>query len=299
MLSNLSKLIGLFYLLLAFQCTIDRDFEPENLPDVLHIIGSVDPRLGVDVLVTKAVSTADTVLLNSLYINQADVWLADERGIRTRIQRVSNQGRYQVKPDGLEIAVGKKYRIEVSAPNLPSAISDWVTMPDTVAVDSLHFALDGNMNGSAPVASGYMAIQDLNRAASGHYIAKLFGKYAHNAFWVPHSFLNIQSYQPCTTWSGLVSQTFNSTCFQEGKGRFSISADAATYSPAEKKEIPFSAFLFRFGKTSIEFYEYVKVLEQPEEWDNAFINPQPSYTNIKGGWGVFYATNTVERRVAL
>lgn len=270
-------------LLLCGRCTKEKSFDPGDLPDLLHITGYIDPQRGVSVLVTKAVSATDTVFLKSLLINDAQVSLSQESGMKMSVGYVA-EGKYVLPVSGLgRVEKGQKYRIEVSVPGLPTATSDWVIIPDTVRIDSFTYRLDGKMNGNSPTTEGYVRLKDDAPSGQTKYYYMQKTTEANG----PVPLLNFESAYVCTDLSALRSYSFTNSCFIQDEGIFHLRGEARNATSAT----------FFIGGASKEHRMYIESLLQPEEWDNALIHPKLTYTNIQGGLGVFYATHTVARKV--
>ena len=287
MLSNLSKYTCLFVLCITFvHCTVDKTYRPEDLPDSLYLRGHIDPSEGVEVLVTRAVSTSDTVYVQDLLVKNAVVTLITENGSRFNVPRYT-ASRYHLDTAGVPIIAGKQFRIEVSAPGLDMATSNWVVMPELIELDTLFFEADEGMNGSTPTGSGFMAFKE-NTQTTDYYLFNMYGL-------LP---------------SGLLEQTnysigLPSSCEYPLNGVFSDYCLAgfnninATLSSIWAFNEPYTAIFIDFGRVSPEYEAYLFSLDQPEGWENGLVEPKPAYSNINNGLGVFYASNTKRRVIPL
>jgi Domain of unknown function (DUF4249) len=289
-------LCSVLCLFLNLRCEKERVFEPENLPDVLFVNGQIDPNFGADILVTKAVSTSDTVLISSLLLRDAAVFIVQEGGIRRQVPH-KKDGRYLLGPAGLDLKAGEKYRIEVSVPGLPEVVSEWVRIPDLILADSLGLRLDGGLNGNSPTAEGRLVFQD-QKTGRDHYYLGFTGQ-IDPLTPIPNNF-SFKAAQVCEIQSGSGCVGFDDTCLgSETKAVFQINSDVSIYLPDKGQSFVFQAVTLRFGKSSPEFQEYLSSLAQPEEWENGLIEPKPTYTNIKDGFGVFFATHTTAKTIKL
>lgn len=297
MLSNLSKYNFLLLLLISLvHCTVDKTYRPEDLPDSLYIRGHIDPSEGVEVLVTRAVSTSDTVYVQDLLVKNAVVTLITENGTRFNVPRYT-ASRYHLDTAGIPIVAGKQFRIEVSTPGLDMAISNWVVMPELIELDTLFFEADGGMNGSIPTGSGFIEFKE-NVLSSDYYIFRMLGQLpdggltpTNDGFVLPQS---------CETPSSFSEHTFNDGCltgFVNIRGE--LFADLASYDVLSSSNILYTAAFFDFGRVSPEYEAYLFSLDQPEGWENGLVEPKPAYSNINNGLGVFYASNTKRRVISL
>ncbi len=295
--SNLSKFFILSIIgLLCSQCSKEKLFRLENLPPTLYVVGQVDPSIGIDVLVTRTVSTSDTVNIRDLLVKDAKVILVNENGARFEIPPISD-GKYVRDTSGLSLHAGGKYRVEVSAPDLPEVQSLWVIIPEIVLSDTLSFALDGGFNGNSPTGKGFLGFMPqggINTCYLLRMVGVIDGRPQIRANF------DIEISQLCEVYQRNGDACFDNTCFgANAPAQCLFKADAAFYFPATSEQENFDKMLMRFGIVGTEYRAYLFSLEQPEEWENGLVEPKPSFSNITGGWGVFFASNTVEKVVAL
>jgi len=283
-------------LVLVFGCKRDERFVPADLVPALFIRGQVDPNIGINVLVTKAISTGDTIPIVDLLIKNAVVILRNETGSITQIPSVEN-GIYTLGNSGLFIETGKRYQLEVQVPDIGTAISNWVEIPQPVQSVSVDFSADGGHNGNTPTGSGTIIFSDMANS-NDYYLYRMFGQ--------ADGFPAVQAGSGLTV-GGLCEILYrngdaifedaclgNSTSY-EGQ----ISADIGQYFTSIRETRPFKTMRITFGTITKSYYDFLFSLEQPEEWENGLIEPKESYTNFDGGWGVFYASNTTSYIIPL
>jgi Domain of unknown function (DUF4249) len=293
MASNFKTTLGLFFIgFLCLRCEKTRFYAAENLPDVLFVRGHIDPDFGAEVLVTKAVSTSDTVYLKDLLMRNASVYIADEAGKRQRVPP-EKDGRYKIGPEGLELKTGVKYRIEVSVPGLPEAVSEWVAIPELIVPDTLWAKINGK--GYSAILENNLEFEDQNPGRD-HYFLSILGHY--NQITEP-TFNNIfNAVQVCEAQYGLEEIAFDDRCLN-GQGRAVCQITCyAVFSRSGQNDF-YQRVTYRFGKSSPEYQAYLLSLERPVDWDYALLEPPVTFSNIKGGLGVFFATNTRAKTIVL
>ena len=290
-----SKFLLFFLFITLFSCSKQSNFTPYELPATLFIRAHIDPLLGVDILVSKAVSTGDTVLVKDLLVKNAKVSLLDDQNNLTVIAHSSN-GKYLKDSTGLRLRAGNKFQLKVEVPSIGTAVSEWIEMPELIRVDTLTLALDGGMNGDSPTASGYFEFKD-NNLTNDYYILQAFGIVDGYPPQYPGWYVRISDL--CET-TGDYASCFEESCFGNNtlyRGEIYTDTEVFNLSLNESKSI--KEFHFYLGKVNKSYYDFAVSLDQPVEWDHAFIQPKPTYTNFKGGFGVFFASNTVLRKVKL
>ncbi len=290
-----SKLFSFLLLMTLFSCSEESSFTPYELAPTLFVRAHIDPLLGVDILVSKALSTGDTVLVKDLLVKNAKVSLLDEQNNLTIIPH-SNNGKYLKDSTGLRLWAGNKFQLKVEVPSIGTAISEWIEMPELIKVDTLTLALDGGMNGNSPTVSGYFKFKD-NNQTNDYYMLQASAIVEGQTPQYPNWYVRISDL--CEI-SGDYAQCFDESCFGINTSyRGEIYADTETYILALNENRPIKEFHFYLGKVNKSYYDFAISLDQPSEWDHAFIQPKLTYTNFKGGFGIFFASNTVLRKVKL
>jgi hypothetical protein len=296
MLLNSNRiLVGLFVIFFGLRCSKERAYLPDNLPTLLFVNAQIDPNLGVNILVSRAVSTSDTVYIRDLLVNDATIELINENGNRINVP-FKNDGKYFLDTLGLNIEAGKKYKLETRVLGLPNVESEWVTIPEMVSPDTIGFALDGGFNGDNPTGKGYLQFKP--RSTPTNYLLRMSGI---NDNLPPFRVgFGLEITQLCDIYLRAGDACFDNTCFGGNTtAKCIINADASRYLPITNENLSFKSIEFQFGSVSKEYQEYLFSLEQPEEWENGLVEPKPTYTNISGGWGVFFASNTSTWRIEL
>lgn len=277
-------------------CAKVQTFEPDNLPTTLFILGQIDPDIGADILVTRAVSTADTVFFRDLLVKNAEVTLIDGGGTRYNVPHL-NDGKYGRDSSGLHLHAGAQYRIEVTAPGLPVAQSDWIVIPESTIPDTLGFTLDGGFNGDSPTGAGYIRFQPRGEA-NDCYLLRMQGIV--DGFSPTRVSYQLEVAQLCDTYLRNGDACFNNTCFGANTpAEVLLKADAAYYFPITSEFKNYEKVILQFGAVSPQYHDYLFSLEQPEEWENGLVESKPGYSNITGAWGVFFASNTTRKVINL
>jgi hypothetical protein len=275
-------------LVFSFGCERDGVFTPDNFPPKLFVRGRLDPNLGVQVLVTKAVSTSDTVTLADLLISNAVVLLRDESGNVVSIP-ANGKSVYFLDNSSIAITAGKKYQLEVQETTLGTVVSEWETVPEPVIPTSVNFAPDGGQNGDSPTGSGSIVFNDPPNVAN-YYFCNAFGRADGYPSLYANLFFEIGFCEKYFRDSNVV---FSDGCLGNGSSSVAqLSCDLDSYVSDIQTSVPFSEISITFGVVSKSYFDFLFSLEQPEEWDNGLIEPKAVFSNINNGLGVFYTSNT-------
>jgi Domain of unknown function (DUF4249) len=290
-----SKFLSFLFFLSLLSCSKESAFIPKELPTMLFVRAHIDPLLGVDILVSKAISTGDTIAIRDLLVTNAKVSLIDEQNNLSIIPHSIN-GKYLKDSTGLKILAGKKFQLKVEVTSIGTVLSDWIVIPELIKLDTLGFALDGGSNGNSPTASGHLEFKD-NNTSNDYYLLRAAAIVEGQTPQYPNWYIHISDL--CQT-SGDYDVCFDETCFGNNTlYRIEMYSDTEIFIESMNGNKAIKEFYFYFGKVSQSYYDFTSSLNQPEDWDNGFVEPKKTYTNIKGGFGVFFASNTVQRKVKI
>jgi hypothetical protein len=290
------KILYLFLLFFTCHCTVEKEFIPIYSSPTLFIRGQIDPNLGVNIFVSKALSTGDTVAIKDLLIKNANISLIDEQNKISQIPFVSD-GKYFRDSTGLKIGTGRKFQIKVEVPEFGIAISDWIEIPNLIKMDEIDFGLDGGNNGESATASGSFQFKE-PKNTSDHYLLRMYGVI--DGIAPISASCEVRISDLCEILHRNGDTCFDDTCLGDTElYSGEIYADAESYFPALDKNKKYKEVVFVFGKANKSYYDFLNSLNQPEEWEKGLSEPKKSFTNIKGGFGIFFASNTQSKKIPL
>jgi Domain of unknown function (DUF4249) len=283
------KLLNLFLLLFLASCTKDlkKNYNISYDGDKIVLNGYIDPSEGCVVKVSKSVSPSSDVSIQAFEVTDARIYLIEDGVVVTELK---SMGKGLFKSDGFTLKMGKKYAIKATAKALESAESEAVTLPDSAQISNLtlrkdsisrleelrifNFKLTDNQVGQRNFFKLNMTDQD-GRVVDYRYLSNL------NINTIECEF---DYYDNPSSYGGSFSY-FSDKCFD---GNSFVADFVAKYDKYTRRSTGLSLEL---TTTSKEFFDYSKSIRQPFDIFSAFIEPQLIYTNIKNGYGVFYAQN--------
>ena len=97
---------------------------------------------------------------------------------------------------------------------------------------------------------------------------------------------SISSEDACDSYYFGSTAGYSTKCYQQGD-TLNFVADSFTVNKTTAKSVTLN-----LSTVSPSFYKYAKVMRQPIGFETAFVEPNTIYTNIKGGYGLFYTINS-------
>jgi hypothetical protein len=285
---NAMKLLNLFLLLFLASCTKDlkKNYNINYDGDKIVLNGYIDPSEGCIVKVSKSISPSSDVSIQAFEVTDARVYLIEDGVVVTELK---STGKGLFKSDGFTLKMGKKYAIKATAKALEPAESEAVTLPDSAQISNLtlrkdsisrleelrifNFRLTDNQVGQRNYFRLNMTDQD-GKMVSYSYLSNS------NINTIECEF---DGYNNPSHSGGFAY--FSDKCFDSS---FFVADFVAKYDKYTRRSTGLSLEL---TTTSKEFFDYSKSIRQPFDIFSAFIEPQLLYTNIKNGYGVFYAQN--------
>ncbi len=270
---------------------VSKQYDIQYDGDKIVINGYIDTKEGCVVYVSKSISSSATSTLDKLELNDARVYLIEDGNL---IIELESMGKGLFKSDGFTPKIDKKYAIKATSNTLKTVESESVVLPDSAQItnfrmikDSITFNIKSSifyfkLIDSQPFQRNYFKIDAVNDSTKTAYNDLL--QYFDN--------LNINTLE-CDFDSDYNSNYFSDKCFDN------IYIDAKYIVQYGRSNTKVTEISFIVAQTSKEYFEYSQSLVQPFNKIRAFIEPQLLYTNIKGGYGIFYAQNAKKYKFKL
>jgi Domain of unknown function (DUF4249) len=296
--NNIRLISFIFFTIVLFSsCDKTKLFEPNQINEPrIFVKARLDIDSGIAVYLSKTISGGDTFLLENLKIRNATVILEDVNGNRTNVPNIG-ENVHKLDTTGLGIVAGRKFKLEVSALGFPNIESDWVEIPTMAKVSNVSFA---PQSAGSDLARGVIRFED-DAQSEDTYFMKLNGiSGSYQPGTMDHTFYTLQI---CDITNQIYADSdvlIKDDCINgSNQAEFSVRSYLYVNIAETQDRLPADAVLISFGKASPTYYDYIFSLIQPEDIEKGLAEPKPTFTNIKGGFGVFYATNVVVYRVDL
>ena len=278
---KIKEIILFIVVVSTVSCKKYYDYNANYNGDKLVVNGTIEANVGVTISLSKSQSPAGIIPLQEFNIKNGRVWLYQNDTLVAEMTR-NSKGKYtieQFKPQE-----GKVYRIKAVAENLDTVESEPVIMPQAPTINSYILKKDDSyaINQSRNAAFFSVKIED-NLSDKNYYLLDSYVQirsdsiYAHYLKGVPND------YESCEVSSFANIVFFTDKCFNGSN--FTLDY----FSEHNNKGV------LKVQLSSIDklFFNYLNNREQPTGLELAFAEPKQVVSNIKNGYGVFVAKNTV------
>jgi len=280
-------------LTLLASCEKEHVFNPnQDLPPRLFIRAQLDAQSGLDVLVTKAAIGVDTTYFKDLEVYNALVRIISEMG-DTVVVPYTASSHYQLPSGILPVEAGKKYLVSVQVPGFETVQSDWVTMPLPILASHAVFV---QVSGTPDdlFATGQGEVDFIDRPGSrDFYLLRFLGR--QHGHPLQRMDYGISSVQICDLahYEPIPDAVVRDDCFEgSDHAQLKLAGNLNIANDDYSGQVLPDELLIIFGSVSESYYHFIFSLVQPDGIENGFAEPKPTYSNIHGGLGVFYTSNT-------
>lgn len=278
---KLKEIILLISTISIISCKKYYDYNANYDGNKLVVNGIIEANEGVNVVLSQSRSPSGNIPLQGFNIKNGRVWLYQNDKLVAEMTR-NSKGKFTVelfKPQE-----GNVYRIKAVADNLDTVESYPIVIPPTPTINSFILKKDNTyaINQGESGAFFSVNIQDLS-TEKNYYL--LSSHVQINADSVNTGFLKglTADFESCevnevATFVFLTDKCFNGSNFT-----------LDYFSEHNNKGV------LKVQLSSIDkfFFNYLRNVEQPTGLELAFAEPKLVVSNIKNGYGVFVAKNTV------
>lgn len=271
-------------------CTKFIDFSPDFEGDKMVINGFISTSEGVKIKLTHSINPVGKYLYSdSLLIEDAVVSLY-ENGVKLTELHYSGKGFYNsLNPEELNFSEGKKYKLIVQSTSYGKAESEEIILPKNPIVANLSFVRTGEVIYGKEYGLFSFTMKEPNDLDSYFFMELIAPK---NEYFNYYAYKNKEDnffFEGCKTTIGLENSItlYSNVCgFTNSLHQYSIQIqnDEGNYD---------NELTIHVGTVSREIYEYAKSYNNLDALDYGFAEPPILKSNIIGGYGLFYARNSI------
>lgn len=277
---NVKTIITLIFIAITMSsCKKYYDYNANYDGNKLVVNGIIEANIGVTVALSQSQSPSGIIPLQGFNIKNGRVWLYQNDTLVAEMTR-NSKGKYIIhnfKPQS-----GKAYHIKAIADDLDTVESHLVIMPQAPTINSFVLKKDNSyaMNQGYSGAFFSVNLQDISNDKNYYllngYVQINSDSIHYFVSYVPHD------YESCEfNGGGIVS--FTDKCFN-GK---SFILDYITEHTNK------GVWKVQLSSIDKNFFTYLHNVEQPTGLERAFAEPKLTVSNIKNGYGILVAKNTV------
>lgn len=286
-----------FLLIITLSCDKDIEYKFEGFQVQMVVNAFISPQEGIQVQVSRSIPPNQDVLKNKIWVNDAKVslYLNGQLLVQVPFQK---DGVYKSPLDDLNADQSKKYHIVVEHPELGTVSSEAIFIPFTPIVLSSTLEPSPNLsiNGD-PQLRWALRLKDGSLEGTA-YLTVINLKDSRNAYSEapPNiTLLNLKIGQFCdlvyTYGNHLL---FKNECIRGQEVDLSFEFDVPNRIGGIGQKFTPDSIECKIYTVHKDFYEYYQTQNRPEDFELAFSDPEPLFTNMKGGYGVFLALNQVK-----
>jgi hypothetical protein len=268
----------------GYSCRKVVDYEVDFPGEQLVIIGTVSPHSGARVYITKSIPpNGPYQVIEGLMVTDAEVYLYSDTLIG--LLQHSGDGLY-TNPAGMSFQAGESYRVEVVHPDLGTAESAAVRIPEDIQQLNADMDFTGKLwPSNEPEARLPFSFRD--RPGENYYSYEIRpnipGAYAfYGAFPVGE-----KNFEFC----GIYHTYMLDTCFDGEffEMAFHFGLDGIAHLESGEERV-YNRLRFELASLSPEYFRFLND-KRPLESGLGVADPAPTYSNVSGGLGVFMAFN--------
>ncbi len=275
--------VSIFFLHLSCSKDFNPDFKDE--PEQLVVFAEWDVLKGLTAHLSKTASTKNKVYVNDLKISDGEVFLKDSNtNITIKIPHKSD-GTYFLKTSpilnhtySLEVRRNdlRAYSKNIEVPHLPNdlQLKRTLTERDTTTNRLLNMQYELSFT-AANTDQYYEIIEFKNQIQLGSLVP--------NNFFCKTNKINL----------------INTICSQGQHLQLNFGNEYLSLLYIKGYEPHHGSYFTNVSTVSESYYKYLLSILEPEPIEKLFLHPTQTYTNIEGGFGVFYIRNGIVDTISI
>ncbi len=264
-------------LLFSFVIGCQYKYDIENFQEKIVVNAILYPD-SINVRLSKTVEPTEEVIFKEekLLLKDATVTLIDKTTNQVFDLNHTEKGRYKFK-GVFQSEPNHLYQIQASSDGLPTVLSDVVLMPTIPLISYENIISTPPLNQNGEKAK-LIQFQLLNESNKRQY-SSIF-RYENDIAGLRG---NSQTQDLCDVKEVTPVQYFSNKCLVSGNNLLNYFCEYTIFNP-------YATVIF--SNISESLFQYYDSIEQPRGLDSAFSEPNPNYSNIQNGYGVFVAVNS-------
>jgi hypothetical protein len=288
----------LLFTILLVSCTKYIEFSPPYEGDKIVINGYISLTEGAKIKITHSINPVGKYLWSdSLLVKDASAALY-ENGIKLVDLKYDGKGYYGLPASpAVNLIAGHKYKLVVQTELYGKAESEEITLPAQPELKDFKFSVIGEVYGSGAVNGLFsFSISEPNEKESCFSLQVVTKNNERLYFQQYPRFEGGNYFESCEAYAGGVSIYSNECGYTNLLHQYSVGLG---YDENRQISNYYKPLTIKIGVVSRELYEYAKSYSQLDGMEFGFAEPPILKSNIKGGYGLFYGSNTVNYIIKL
>lgn len=288
----------LLFTSLLVSCSKYIEFAPPYEGDKIVVNGHLSPNEGAKIKITHSINPVGNYLYSdSLLVKDASVSLY-ENGVKLVDLKSVGKGFYSLPPSSaVNLFAGHKYKLSVRSKLYGDAESEEITLPEQPQIKDFNFRKIGEVYGTGSENGLFsFSISEPNEKVSCFSI-EVITKNNEPLYFQRYPRIEGENYfESCETYVGGMSIYSNECGFTNLVHQYNF---GLKYSDDGYSSKYYQPLTIRIGSVSRELYEYAKSYSQLDGIEFGFAEPPILKSNILGGYGLLYGSNTVSYNIEL
>ena len=280
------------FLVVLTACTKEVGYRYDFPGDAIAVSARIDPAEGVRAFVTRGVPPQGKFNVSELALPDARVEVVREDG--NRFRAAFKAGAEFVAAPDTAIVAGWRYRLEVSHPDYPPVVSEWVTVPPAITNATVT-----RTNGRDPDSNEEVSVLSFtatDAAGPDYYLIEVYPMgyptyQFQNRFAAAFNteFCEFYNYHPST------GVFFPDRCFDGEAWSFTMAVTDREFLTAGNS-LAYGDFLFVIRHLDATYWSFLQDRVNLDDIRGSILEASaPSTANVTGGYGVFLASNSFVR----
>lgn len=285
-------------ILLLISCSKYIDFSPPYEGDKIVINGYLSPNEGAQIKITHSINPVGKYLLSDSLIVKNAVATIYENGVKLIDLRYQGKGFYGL-PDSpqIELFAGNKYKLVVQTELYGDAESEEITLPEQAEINDFKFEEIGDSYGSGS-GNGLFSFSISEPSEKESCFAIRVVTKDDESLYFGH-YPRIEGeifFESCETYVGSMNIYSNECGFTNQVHQYNFDLK---YSESWQVSHYYQPLTISIGTVSRDLYEYAKSYSQLAGMEFGFSEPPILKSNITGGYGLLFGTNTISYSIEL
>lgn len=290
----IKNILIFFLLVISLSCDKDIEYKFDAFQTQMVVNAFISPQEGIQVQVSKSTPPNQDVPKTKIWINDAMVSLYKNGQFLMQVPFQKN-GIYQSSVENLETDQANFYHIVVEHMEFGTVNSEAISLTSAPTIINSAFKPSPNLsiNGD-PQVRWALRLQG-SMKAEGAYLVVINLKSSPNEYREspPNSkLLNVKIDQFCDliyTYGNNI--LFKNDCILGEEVELTFEFDVPNRIGGIGQHYTPDLIECKIYSVSQDFYEYYQTQNRPEDFELAFSDPEPLFTNMSSGYGIFLAFN--------
>ena len=286
-------------ILLLVSCSKEIDFSPPYEGDKIVINGYISPNEGAKIKITHSINPVGVRLFADSLIVKDAITSLYENGAKLADLKYAGKGFYglQDSPE-IELLAGHKYKLVVQSELYGNAESEEITLPEQPEINDFKFEEIGKIYGQE---NGLFSFSIAGPSEKETFFSIDVVTKDNESLYFDH-YPRIEGeifFESCEAiaggYGGSITIYSNECGFTNQVHKY---ATRIKYYDGQFS-VYYNPLIIKIGTVSRELFEYAKSYSQLAGMEFGFVEPPILKSNIKGGYGLFYGSNTISYPIEL